>query len=250
MKLRAIMSHLNHLIRLLFTFKTRFDHLIWKSAGIKLKISALQSDTNVSAPPTHQTKRKENYQIGSLSLSLYKIVNRVKDRWTQSHKTNFPFPLRSHSSLGLSQNRVGTDGNCFNTHDLRWMRSWQWLHVKHTMRGDTCPTEWYMSNRSFREFARELNKFWLVKLIFWIQGPAAADTSHSGTIFDQSDARRHPVSWILNGQKSFHCAMYLLPLDLVSKNQLSTNQNLFNARAISRNDRWTCIIPLDMYRIV
>ena len=35
--------------------------------------------------------------------------------------------------------------------------------------------------------------------------------------------------------------MFLLPLDLVSKNQLSTNQNLFNARANSRNDSWTCI---------
>ena len=41
--------------------------------------------------------------------------------------------------------------------------------------------------------------------------------------------------------------MYLL--DLVSKNQLSTNQNLFNARAVSRNDRWTSIIPLNMYRL-
>ena len=51
------------------------------------------------------------------------------------------------------------------------------------------------------------------------------------------------------GQKSVHCAMHLLQLDLVSKNQLSTNQNLFNARAISLNDRWTCIIPLDMYHL-
>ena len=31
--------------------------------------------------------------------------------------------------------------------------------------------------------------------------PAAADTSHSGTIFDQSDARKHPVSCILIGRK-------------------------------------------------
>ena len=34
-----------------------------------------------------------------------------------------------------------------------------------------------------------------------------------------------------------------------AKNQLSTNQNLFNARAVSRNDNWTCIIPLDLYRL-
>ena len=87
--------------------------------------------------------------------------------------------------------------------------------------------------RSFREIARALNKFRLVESWFWIQGPVAADTSHSGTIFEQSDARRHTVSWILVGWKLFHCAMYLLPLDLVSKNQLSTNQNLFNACVIS-----------------
>ena len=47
----------------------------------------------------------------------------------------------------------------------------------------------------------------------------------------------------------FHCMMYLLSLDHVSKNQLSTNQNLLNTRGNSRNDRWTCIIPLDMYRL-
>ena len=41
--------------------------------------------------------------------------------------------------------------------------------------------------------------------------------------------------------------MYLLPLDHISKYQLSTNQNLLNAHA--RNDCWTCIIPLDMYRL-
>ena len=40
--------------------------------------------------------------------------------------------------------------------------------------------------------------------------------------------------------------MYPLPLDLVSKNQLSTNQNLFNTCPNSRNDRWTFIIPLDI----
>ena len=37
--------------------------------------------------------------------------------------------------------------------------------------------------RSFRETARALNKFWLFESWFWIQGPVAADTSHSETIF-------------------------------------------------------------------
>ena len=112
-----------------------------------------------------------------------------------------------------------------------------------------------MIQRSFSEIVHALTLSrisfvtdWL-KVDFWIQGPVAADTSDSGTIFNQSDDRRHPVFWILIGRKLFHCAMYLLPLDLVSKNQLSTNQNLFNARATLRNYCWTCIILLDMYRL-
>ena len=65
------------------------------------------------------------------------------------------------------------------------------------MQGDTCPTEWYMSNgHSANSLVRLTSSDWL-KVGFWIQGPVAADTSHSGTIFYQSDARRHPVSWIL-----------------------------------------------------
>ena len=95
--------------------------------------------------------------------------------------------------------------------------------------------------RSFREFACTLNKFDWLKVDFWIYGPAAADTLHRGMIFNQSEYSQQPVSWILTGRKSFYCAMYLLPLDLVSKKQLPTNQNLFNACAISQYDRWTCI---------
>ena len=45
---------------------------------------------------------------------------------------------------------------------------------------------------------------------------------------------------------AFRCAMHLLPLDHVSKTQLSTNQNLFAECANSQNDRWTCILPLDI----
>ena len=110
----------------------------------------------------------------------------------------------------------------------------------------------YMSNGmihvqwSVVEFACVFNKFWLVESFFCIQGPAAADTSHTGNDFDQWDPRKHPVSWIVIGRKSFHWAMYLLLLNLPSKNQLSTNQNFFNTHTISQNDCWTCIIPLDM----
>ena len=67
---------------------------------------------------------------------------------------------------------------------------------------------------------------------------------------------RYMVQWqqihrTAEGQRTtaFHCVMYLLPLDHVSKNQLSTNQNLLNAHTNSRNDCWICIIPLDMYRL-
>ena len=51
------------------------------------------------------------------------------------------------------------------------------------------------------------------------------------TIFDQSESRIQDVSRRLIGRKSFHYVICLLPLDLVSNNQLSTNQNLFKARA-------------------
>ena len=83
---------------------------------------------------------------------------------------------------------------------------------------------------------------------------SSSSRSHSGIIFVQSVVRRHPVSWILIGWKSFHCAMYLLLLlDLVSKNQLSTNQNLFNASTNSRiyvghvSWLWTCIALISVW---
>ena len=88
-------------------------------------------------------------------------------------------------------------------------------HTVHTMQGRR-----YMSNgmvhvqRSFREIARVLNKFWLVESWF-------LDTRRSNGSryiaqwgnFRQSDTRRHHVSWILIGRKLFCCAMFLLPLD-------------------------------------
>ena len=54
----------------------------------------------------------------------------------------------------------------------------------------------YMSNgmiHSANSHVRLTSSDWL-KVGFLIQGRVAADTSHSGTIFDQSDARRQPVS--------------------------------------------------------
>ena len=102
------------------------------------------------------------------------------------------------------------------------------LHV-HTMQGDTCPTEWYISNGHSAN-SRELDKFCLVESCF-------LDTrSSEGTVEGHC-----PLV--------FQCAMYLPSLGLISRNQLSTNQNLSNACANSRNDRWICIIPLDMYHL-
>ena len=43
--------------------------------------------------------------------------------------------------------------------------------------------------------------------------------------------------------------MYLLPLDHVSKNQLSTSQNLLNIHTNLGNGHWISIIPLDTYRL-
>ena len=53
-----------------------------------------------------------------------------------------------------------------------------------------------MSNgHSANSRVRLTSSDWL-KVVF-IQDPVAADTSHSGTIFDQSDARRHePFDYI------------------------------------------------------
>ena len=40
---------------------------------------------------------------------------------------------------------------------------------------------------------RQISSDWL-KVDFWIQGPAAADTLHSGTIFEKSESRIQDVS--------------------------------------------------------
>ena len=52
-----------------------------------------------------------------------------------------------------------------------------------------------MSNGHSAKLRMHLTSSDWLKVSFWIQGPVAADTSHSRTIFDQSDAMRHPVSW-------------------------------------------------------
>ena len=100
---------------------------------------------------------------------------------------------------------------------------------------------------SFREIVCALNKFWLVESWF-------LDTRSSGSRYIVQWNNFRPIRiqdtrclLASDWSKIIHHAMDLLPLDLVSKNQLSTNQNLFNAHANLRNDRWTCIIPLDMY---
>ena len=47
------------------------------------------------------------------------------------------------------------------------------------MQGDTCPTEWYVSNsHSVNLRVRLTSSDWL-KVGFWIHGPVAADTSYS-----------------------------------------------------------------------
>ena len=79
----------------------------------------------------------------------------------------------------------------------------------HTMQGNTCPTEWYMSNgHSAKLRVCETSSDWL-KIVFGYK------VSQDTRCLLASDRL-----------KLFHCAMFLLPLDLVSKNQLSTNQNL------------------------
>ena len=48
--------------------------------------------------------------------------------------------------------------------------------------------------RSFREIALALTSSDWLEVDFGIQRPAAADTSHIGTIFDQSESRIQDVS--------------------------------------------------------
>ena len=93
------------------------------------------------------------------------------------------------------------------------------LRVIRTMHGDTCPAERHTPNgHSANPRARQKSSD-RPKVDSRTQGPAAADTSHSGTTLDQSAARRHPVSWILIGRKSLHCTTQPPPPDNVSKNQ-------------------------------
>ena len=49
----------------------------------------------------------------------------------------------------------------------------------HTMQGDTCPTEWYMSNGHSANWRVRLTSADWLKVDFWIHGPVAADTSYS-----------------------------------------------------------------------
>ena len=76
--------------------------------------------------------------------------------------------------------------------------------------------------RPCSEFARAFNKFSLVE--FWIDGPVAADTSY--------------------GERLLFVGLPLCDVSAVTgpcikKKKLSTDQNLFTARANSRDDHWT-----------
>ena len=67
------------------------------------------------------------------------------------------------------------------------------------MQCDTCPTEWYMSNGHWRLCACIKQVLIVWKLIFGYK----MDTSSSGTIFKQLDARRHPCI-------ALHCVLLLV----------------------------------------
>ena len=102
----------------------------------------------------------------------------------------------------------------------------------HIMQKDTCPAEWYMSNcHSANLRVRSTSYDWLIIDFGYMVQLQQIHRSMKGCC-----------------SLAFRCAMYLLPLDHVSQIQLSTNQNLFIARAKSQDDRWTCtcILPLDI----
>ena len=95
--------------------------------------------------------------------------------------------------------------------------------TSHTMQGDAMSNRRIHVQHSFCEFARALNKFWSVESWF-------LDTWSSGSSYI--------AQWKANKQWLFTVLCICCHWTMYPKNQLSTNQNLLDAHANSRNDRW------------
>ena len=118
----------------------------------------------------------------------------------------------------------------------------------HTMQGNTYPTDWYNYPRVIPPICVCVTSSDWLKVDFWIQGPVAADTSHSGTIFDQSESRKQDVSQRLIGQKTVPLCDVSAARTLYQTNFQPIRTCLTHAQ-IHGMTVWTCIIPLDMYRL-
>ena len=62
------------------------------------------------------------------------------------------------------------------------------MYQLHTMQGDTCPMEWYISNGHSANQRKSLTSSDWLKADFWIHGPVAADTSYSERLLFASAA--------------------------------------------------------------
>ena len=107
----------------------------------------------------------------------------------------------------------------------------------------------YMSNgmihakRLFREFARVLTKFWLAEN--WFLNTRSSDSRYIAQWNDfRPIARRHHISWIPIGRKSFHCAMYLLLFPKINFQPIRSCLTYAQFRGMTVGHvsfRWTCI---------
>ena len=171
-------------------------------------------------------------ELSSIYLASVAAQPGLSIPWSQSPKTGFLVTR-------LIYVPPTTSWRC----DLGFIIFWEWQGMAiwtsnlrkgklvHIMQGDKCPKEWYKSNSHSAKLCA-LHKFWMVES--WILDTRSSDS-------------RCITQWNNFRPIRIHDAGCLLASDWSKFVSLSTNQNLFNTCAISRNDRWTYIIPLDMY---
>ena len=106
--------------------------------------------------------------------------------------------------------------------------------VLRSMHGDTCPTEWYMSNDHSVN-----NKFWLIESWFLDTRSCGSRYNRTVKLFTTNQTLGHilyPGFWLVENRSTMRCIC--CRWTLYPKINF---QYFLNARTISQNDRWTCI---------
>ena len=173
--------------------------------------SAWQNQQNGCAPS------KDSGQPGHPPSLIRVFAVCMKKAWLPSECTAKTL-IGLGGCSGCSEFLLGAHSLCWFCHVAAHL-IFSCSHL-HTLQGYTCPAEGYISNGHSANLAWALNSDWL-KVDFgymdqWQQIHCTAEGQ-----------------WTL----AFHCTMYLLPLDFVSKIQFST------IRACLTHAEW----PLDMY---